>query len=340
MYGEHMGYYPEPPVEYPDGFQHGGGRHRAAADEFPSNLTPPDSNWDPAEELAFMLRDAIDQQSRVPTACHEDVFAGTGPMSSGETLVDVTAEPLPVKSPPRGHRKVRTRQRPSNIRIATRFIAALVTAIASAVSIFGGLIAYDPLRLVAVSRMQSSAVSWWPLLVFGPWLVASLSILRAALHQRRALHSWSMLLVFSAIAMALCVAQAPRNLIGVAAAALPCFASLACFQQVVRQITLTRPPRRTLPRHRSPLPRAPAEEAPDGRLPQGCAPSAYGDLTRDERGPRDARSPGRGPVTPHDVTTTGLTRQTEPGQFGSGGQAAYGQRLGDPRPFGRTGDIR
>jgi hypothetical protein len=37
---------------------------------------------------------------------------------------------------------------------------------------------------------------------------------------------------------------------GRAAAALPSFASLACFQQLVRQITLTRPPRRPLRRHR------------------------------------------------------------------------------------------
>ncbi|AYN43554.1 DUF2637 domain-containing protein [Streptomyces dangxiongensis] len=292
-----MGLYPEPPVEYPDGYQDNRGRHRASADDFHSHLTPPDSNWDPAEELAFMLRDAIEQQPMIPTARQEDCLAGTGPMPPDETFVDVTAEPLPMRSAPRGHRKVRVRQRPNKIRIATRFIAALVTAIASAVSIFGGLIAYDPLRLVAVSRMQSSAVSWWPLLVFGPWLVASLSILRAALHQRRALHSWSMLLVFSAIAMALCIAQAPRNVIGIAAAALPCFASLACFQQVVRQITLTRPPRRTLPRHRLGLAGARAAEAPDGRLPPGGTSSAYGDLARDH------------------------------------------QRLGEPRAFGRTGDI-
>ncbi|MFF9086609.1 DUF2637 domain-containing protein [Streptomyces sp. NPDC014991] len=334
-----MGYYPEPPVEYPDGFQNGGGRHRASTDDFQSNLTPPDSNWDPAEELAFMLRDAIDQQSRIPTAHDEDFLAGPGPTPPRETLVEVTAEAPPVTSPPRNHRKVRTRQRPNKIRIATRFIAALVTAIASAVSIFGGLIAYDPLRLVAESRMQSSVVSWWPLLVFGPWLVASLSILRAALHQRRALHSWSMLLVFSAIAMTLCVAQAPRNVIGTAAAALPCFASLACFQQVVRQITLTRPPRRVLPRHRLRLPRAPAGEAPDVRLPQGGTTSAYGDLPLGEHGQRDARSHGRGPVTRPDVAATGRTLQTEPGRFGSGGQAVYDQRLGDPRLFGRAGDI-
>jgi hypothetical protein len=94
-------------------------------------------------------------------------------------------------------------------------------------------------------------VSWWPLLVYGPWLVASLAVLRSALHQRRAVHSWAVVLLFSAIAMLLCIAQAPRTLSDAAAAALPGLAALVCFQQIVRQITLTRPPRRAVtPRHR------------------------------------------------------------------------------------------
>lgn len=86
--------------------------------------------------------------------------------------------------------------------------------------------------------------------MYGPWLVGSLSVLRAALHQRRAVHSWCVVLVFSSIAVLLCVVQAPRTVLGTAAAALPGLAALACFQQVIRQITLTRPPMRSAPRHR------------------------------------------------------------------------------------------
>ncbi|MFJ7150364.1 hypothetical protein ACIQVT_19515 [Streptomyces sp. NPDC100445] len=339
-----MGHYPDPPADFSDGYQDDLGRYRTVGDDFPSHLTPPDANWDPAEELAFMLRDAVGQQPTIPAARHEDVPPGPGPMVFGEATVEVTTEAPPAKPASQGHRRVRARQRPSSIRITTRFIAALVTAIASAVSIFGGLIAYDPLRLVAVSRMNSDVVSWWPLLVFGPWLVASLSILRAALHQRRALHSWSMLLLFSAIAMTLCIAQAPRNLVGTAAAALPCFASLACFQQVVRQITLTRPPRRTLPRHRLRFSTAPTAQPPDGRLPRGGTPSAYGDLPADDAARRDPRVHSPGPVTHHPVahhpaSMTGLTPPIEPGPFASGGQPVYDQRLVDPRFLGRTGDL-
>ncbi len=136
------------------------------------------------------------------------------------------------------------------MRTASHVIGALAAVTASTVSFFGGMVAYDPLRLVAVARMQDGIASWWPLLVYGPWLVASLSVLRAALHRRRAVHSWCVVLLFSSIAMLLCVIQAPKTLVDMAAAALPGLASLACFQQLVRQITLTRPPRRTAPRHR------------------------------------------------------------------------------------------
>lgn len=251
MHPDYLGYYPDPPIEYPGVQQDGEERHRAPADAFRyPPLIPPDSAWDPAEELAFMLRDAVEQQPRVPAAHDEDPPAAPDGDSHRDALVEITAELPPMQAAHRGHRKVRTRRHTNMIRVASYSSAAMVTVIASAVSIFGGLISYDPLRFIAASRAHTGAVSWWPLLVFGPWLVASLSILRASLHQRRAFHSWSVLLIFSAIAMTLCVAQAPRNMIDTAAAALPSFASLACFQQVVRQITLTRPPRRSLPRHR------------------------------------------------------------------------------------------
>ncbi|MFD2121188.1 hypothetical protein ACFSNO_18600 [Streptomyces cirratus] len=102
-------------------------------------------------------------------------------------------------------------------------------------------------------------------------MVASLSILRAALHQRRAVHSWSIVLLFSTLATLLCVAQAPSSFAARAAATLPPVAALACLQQLVRQITLTRPPRQAVPRHRGrtfSLLRPPAVvSSPDSALP-------------------------------------------------------------------------
>jgi hypothetical protein len=130
-------------------------------------------------------------------------------------------------------------------------IAALIATIVAMVSVLGGLIAQDPLRHLASVGTGHQLVLWWPLLVYGPWMVASLSILRAALHQRRAPHSWAVVLLFSAFALLLCVAHAPRTPTGMAVAGLPSVAALSCFHQLVRQITLTRPPRRSVPSHRA-----------------------------------------------------------------------------------------
>ncbi|MCY0962718.1 hypothetical protein [Streptomyces sp. H27-H5] len=129
--------------------------------------------------------------------------------------------------------------------------AALVALIGAMVSVLSGVVAYDPLHLAAVQGIsRSPAPSWWPALVYGPWMVASVSVLRAALHRRRAVHSWVVVL-FSAAAVALCLTQAPHTVIGLATAGIPPVAALACFQQLVRQVTLTRPLRQPEPRHRN-----------------------------------------------------------------------------------------
>ncbi|MGW7496375.1 hypothetical protein ACWGKA_19010 [Streptomyces luteogriseus] len=238
----------------------GTGRHRAPARDFITPLTPPDPTWDPAEELAFILEEALgDQAARIPAPRDEDRApapapdpepAPAAPGTHMRRLQDITEELPPVRELPRRHRKVRTRKVPGVLRTTSFLVAVLAAVIASAVSILSGMAAYDPLRLVAVSPAARGLRTWWPLLVYGPWLVGSLSVLRAALHQRRAVHSWCVVLVFSCIAVLLCVVQAPRTVLGTAAAALPGLAALACFQQVVRQITLTRPPMRSAPRHR------------------------------------------------------------------------------------------
>ncbi|GAA2225005.1 hypothetical protein [Streptomyces indiaensis] len=239
----------------------GTGRHRAPARDFITPLTPPDPTWDPAEELAFILAEALGEQAaRIPAPRDEELAPapapaeGPAPASAPgphmRRLQDITEELPPVREVPRRHRKVRTRKAFGVLRTTSFLVAAMAAVIASAVSLLSGVVAYDPLRLVAVSPAARGLRTWWPLLVYGPWLVGSLSVLRAALHQRRAAHSWCVVLVFSCIAVLLCVVQAPRTVLGTAAAALPGLAALACFQQVVRQITLTRPPMRSVPRHR------------------------------------------------------------------------------------------
>ncbi|MEU9557150.1 hypothetical protein [Streptomyces fumanus] len=279
MYGEESAYRPPFPDPHPLGtydFPPGDGRHRAA----PEYATPPlvpDMSWDPAEELAFMLQDALaDRGPDLPPPRGETPAAAPAPGSPLDSLQEITAELPPLRDAARSHRRVRERRRPRGLDAVSYLTAALATVIASAVSLLSGVVAYDPLRVVALTRLQPGVVSWWPLLVFGPWLVASLSVLRAALHQRRAVHSWCVVLVFSLISVFLCVVQAPGTVIDVAAAGLPGLAALACFQQLVRQITLTRPPRRTAPRHRAgdePEQPSEAEQEPEA-VPDPAGPEA------------------------------------------------------------------
>jgi hypothetical protein len=214
-------------------------------------LTAPDGGWDPVEELAYLLQESVpaEQTARIPQPRSEpstgDVF--TDPMAN---LAQITAQLPPIRRSSTRHRKLHVRRaRLKWLQTGSFFIVALVAVIVAMVSAFGGMVAYRPLQNIT-SGTGGAMVPSWPLLVYGPWMVASLSILRTALHQRRAVHSWFIVLLFSSVAIMLCVAQADRTVTGVAGACLPALASLACFQQLVRQITLTLPPRQGTRRHR------------------------------------------------------------------------------------------
>ncbi|GGX09541.1 DUF2637 domain-containing protein [Streptomyces chryseus] len=233
-------------------------------------LGPLDMPWDPAEELAHLLQEAI-QSDHDPSGHAPSADPDAPPVADAdaplEGLTRITAELPAVRSVPRRRRRALSRKRTAGaLRTISFFLAALAAVIVSMVCVFGGMVTYDPLRHLARYRTAKDAVTWWPVLVYGPWMVASLSILRAALHQRRAVHSWTVVLLFSTVSILLCVSQAPRTVVDVAAAALPSLAALACFQQLVRQITLTRPPRQAAPRHRSPT-SAPQRSAGQNRPP-------------------------------------------------------------------------
>nr|MDT0516187.1 hypothetical protein [Streptomyces sp. DSM 41633] len=209
--------------------------------------------WDPAEELAGLLQESAAAGQREPLT--RGGFDGTGDTVSTIGLVAGLKHAAPGRPPAqaRGHRRNLSKSPVVTLlQTGSLFTAAMVGAIAAVVSILSGLAICDALRHSAGPHTARDVVSWWPLLIYGPWMVASLSILRSALHQRRALHSWSIVLLFSTLATLLCVAQAPRTIAAGTASALPAVAALACFQQLVRQITLTRPPRQAAPRHRNP----------------------------------------------------------------------------------------
>ncbi|WP_093840332.1 hypothetical protein [Streptomyces aidingensis] len=174
-----------------------------------------------------------------------------------------TAGTVPVADGPRSAREHRNRHRRTRraepraaklppVEGVGRVLAAVAATVAAAVSLLSAMAAHGPLRAIAESGDATGLVNWWPALIYGPWLVASLSIVRAALHHRRAPHAWGIVVLFSALAAVFCVAEAPRTLIGAAMAGLPVAAALSCFHQLVRQITLTRPPRRAVSGSRPP----------------------------------------------------------------------------------------
>ncbi|MFD9395977.1 DUF2637 domain-containing protein [Streptomyces sp. NPDC060000] len=239
---------------YSDAYSYGPGTgwNGGSADSVHSGvpLSTPDAGWDPVEELAYLMQEAVpaEQTARVPPPRNEPP-AGVDYIDPMESLAQITAQLPPTRRSSAGHRKTQVRKlRLKWLQTGSFVIVALVAVIVAMVSVFGGVVAYRPLQNIT-SGTGGGTIPSWPLLVYGPWMVASLSILRAALHQRRAVHSWCIVLLFSSVAMLLCVAQADKTFIGIAGASLPALASLACFQQLVRQITLTLPPRQATRHH-------------------------------------------------------------------------------------------
>ncbi|MEU9173143.1 hypothetical protein AB0D34_36160 [Streptomyces sp. NPDC048420] len=254
---DHFDHFTGQPDNHPGQFgKSGHGQNFAAAEAFPDPLAPPDPAWDPAEELADILQSAMESEH----ASTMPLFRHVSPVALGRSAEPMhkMAKDLPrLMAAPRRHRKLRVRSCLTGPLTISNLAAALVAVITSMVSVVGGMVNYEPLWLVAAAQAPGSTASLWPLLIYGPWLVASLSILRAALYQRRAVHSWAVVLLFSSVAVLLCILQAPRTIADAAATALPILASLTCLQQLVRQIALTRPPRQTTPRHRLRLSRKP-----------------------------------------------------------------------------------
>ncbi|MFD9484951.1 hypothetical protein ACFWBX_13270 [Streptomyces sp. NPDC059991] len=230
------------PVQHPSTGQPRGG----PGEEHPA--------WDPVEELAILLQESAPPGQPEPfTRVGFDGLGDTASTSGWVAGLDHAAAERPPAPPSGGHRRSKSKSQVATLlQTSSVFTAVLVGAIAALVSILSGLAICDALRHSAAPHTAPAVVSWWPMLIYGPWMVGSLSILRSALHQRRALHSWCVVLLFSSLATLLCVAQAPRTIAAGAASALPAVAALACFQQLVRQITLTRPPRQAAPRHRNP----------------------------------------------------------------------------------------
>lgn len=186
--------------------------------------------WDPVEELAQML-------------------------SGASAVAAAAAEPAVV--PP----AVRRRHRPARRRgdeeshfldggRRVTHVTALIAAIAlSALAMLWWSVSYsyDQLRAIAGSVLPVEFAQWWPLTVYGPWLVAALSVLRATVQQRSARRSWGIILVASVMAVALCVSHSSRSLPALVIVGIPPLTALVCFWELVGQVSVKQRPRHAAP---------------------------------------------------------------------------------------------
>jgi hypothetical protein len=134
-------------------------------------------------------------------------------------------------------------------------IGFLTATIVTVVCILGWIISYHPLQDVALSRLPRGLSQYWPVVVYGPWIAASLSVLRAALGGRKVANSWTVILTFAGIASLLCIADTPSTMSEAVVAGLPPVTAVVSLQQMVRQLLVARQTRqedsRQKPSHRA-----------------------------------------------------------------------------------------
>lgn len=116
----------------------------------------------------------------------------------------------------------------------------LTAAVVTVACILGWAISYHPLQNVALSRLPRNLSQYWPVVIYGPWMAASLSVLRAALGGRKVANSWTIILVFAGIASALCIVDTPSTMPEAVVAGLPPVTAVVCLQQMVRQLLAAR----------------------------------------------------------------------------------------------------
>ncbi|MFJ8602564.1 DUF2637 domain-containing protein [Streptomyces shenzhenensis] len=173
--------------------------------------------WDLDAELAHMLNmESTMSPSYSPPSGHDPYRAPT---------VQPTAGP-------------RNRSHAGGPRIRPTAIL-LTTIIVCTLAMLGWSISYsyEQLRAVAALFMPQSLARWWPWMLYGPWLAAGLSIMRASLQRRTARWSWTVIVTASVGSVALCVGNSSKSLLMMAVAGIPPLTALACFQELVGQFS-------------------------------------------------------------------------------------------------------
>ncbi|MFC8090394.1 DUF2637 domain-containing protein [Streptomyces sp. NPDC057301] len=173
--------------------------------------------------------------------------------------IDLSAAPVPApaptpppanrdRPPPRPvHRK---RPQPSNHILAGNpkiftvgVLVTLITLCAVTMLTWSISYSYDQLRSIALLVVSPNLAHWWPLTVYGPWLLSGLSILRASVQRRTARRSWAVMLISSGTAVALCIGQSAHSLLAMVVVGIPPITALVCFRELVGQFSSRPGPR-------------------------------------------------------------------------------------------------
>ncbi|MFB6838091.1 DUF2637 domain-containing protein [Streptomyces sp. NPDC056361] len=174
------------------------------------------------------------------TMDHQDLEEELAHLLSTEPQAPPTPDSMDRQAPRIDRR--RTRPKPQFLSIYQRItqVTALFAAIAvcaACLLVWSIAYTYGQLSETAGSVLPTNLAQWWPLTLYGPWSVAALSILRAAVQRQPAKRSWGVLLVTSAMAVALCVSHSSHSVLAFVTLGIPPITSLVCFWELVGQFS-------------------------------------------------------------------------------------------------------
>lgn len=176
--------------------------------------------WDLDEELAQMLG-----TPRAPE-----------PVAPRREQERPASRPVHRKRPQPGARSLTRNPR----FLTVSFLVTLITLCAVTMLTWSISYSYDQLRTIALLVVSPELAHWWPLTVYGPWMLAGLSILRASVQRRTARRSWAVMLISSGTAVALCIGQSADSLLAMVVVGIPPITALVCFRELIGQFS-TRP---------------------------------------------------------------------------------------------------
>ncbi|GHH23569.1 DUF2637 domain-containing protein [Streptomyces lanatus] len=121
--------------------------------------------------------------------------------------------------------------------LTVSILVTLITLCAVTMLTWSISYSYDQLRSIALLVVSPKLAHWWPLTVYGPWLLAGLSILRASVQRRTARRSWAVMFISSGVAVALCIGQSAGSLLAMVIVGIPPITALVCFRELVGQFS-------------------------------------------------------------------------------------------------------